>query len=115
MTVIIVPVIPSSSVRASSGVPWNASGDRGPTLTDDSTAPAASATSTDSVGSTHSDPRTYSRSAPRPTMPTSTIRLWPGAAAQRTRFRRRPALATAWHLGCRPGEIARRKCVQIAD
>src|SRR6266567_4107768 len=69
MMVIIVPVIPSSSVRASSGVPWNASGDRGPTLTDDSAAPAARATSTDSVGSTHSDPRAYSRSASRPTMP----------------------------------------------
>ena len=63
MMVIIVPVIPNSSVRASSGVPWKASGDRGPTLTDDSTAPAARAASTDSVGSTHSDPRTYSRSA----------------------------------------------------
>ena len=73
MMVIIVPVIPSSSVRASSGVPWNASGDRGPTLTDDSTAPAARAASTDSPGSTHSAPRAYSRSAPRPTMPTSTI------------------------------------------
>ena len=49
MTVTIVPVIPSSRVRASSGVPWNASGERGPTLTDDSSAPAASAASTDSV------------------------------------------------------------------
>src|SRR5882724_2430948 len=79
MMVIIVPVIPSSSVRASSGVPWNASGDRGPALTNDSAAPTASAASTDSPGSTHSDPRTYSRSAPRLTLPTSTIRLrfWP--------------------------------------
>ena len=73
MMVIIFPVIPSSSVRASSGVPWKASGDRAPTLTDDSTAPAAKATSTDSVGSTHSDPRTYSLSTPRPTMPASAI------------------------------------------
>ena len=32
-------------------------------LTDDSTAPAAKAASTDSVGSTHSDPRTYSLSS----------------------------------------------------
>ena len=78
MMVIIVPVIPSSSVRASSGVPWKASGDRGPTLTDDSAAPAARAASTDSPGSTHSDPRTYSRSASRPTMPTSTIGAGPG-------------------------------------
>src|SRR5690242_20986347 len=82
MTVIIVPVIPSSSVRASSGVPWNASGDRGPTLTDDSTAPAARAASADSVGSTHSEPRTYSRSASRPITPTSTVQV----------------LDKAWHL-----------------
>src|SRR5262249_6077475 len=41
--------------------------------TDDSTAPAARATSTDSVGSTHSDPRTYSLSTPRPAMPASAI------------------------------------------
>ena len=95
MMVIIVPVIPSSSVRASSGVPWNASGDRDPTLTDDSAAPAARAASTDNVGSTHSDPRRYSRSAPRLTMPTSTIRLWPGPAST----------SPAWHLGCRTGEV----------
>src|SRR6202012_6306510 len=43
-------------------------------LTDDSSVPAARAASTDSVGSTHSDPRTYSFSASRPTMPTSAIR-----------------------------------------
>src|SRR5690242_20932916 len=88
MTVIIVPVIPSSSVRASSGVPWKASGDRGPTLTDDSTAPAARAASTDSVGSTHSEPRTYSRSASRPITPTSTTQV----------------LDKAWHLGHRASE-----------
>ncbi len=40
-------------------------------LADDSTAPAARAASTDSVGSTHSDPRTYSRSSSRPTVLTS--------------------------------------------
>ena len=33
MTVTIVPVIPISTVRASSGVPWNASGERAPMLT----------------------------------------------------------------------------------
>jgi hypothetical protein len=38
---------------------------------------------------THSDPRTYSRSAPQPTMPTSAIRLWPASCA----------------LGCGPGRV----------
>jgi hypothetical protein len=74
MTVTIVPVIPSSRVRASSGVPWNASGERDPMRTEDSAAPAARAASTDSVGSTHSDPRTYSLSTLRVTMPASAIR-----------------------------------------
>jgi hypothetical protein len=53
-----------------------ASGEFEPTLTDDSAAPAARAATTDSVGSTHSAPRRYSRSASRLTMLTSTIRLW---------------------------------------
>src|SRR4029077_17742934 len=104
MTVIIVPVIPSSSVRASSGVPWKASGDRAPTLTDDSAAPTARAASTHDPGSTHSDPRTYSLSASRPTMPTSTIRLWPDQPADLFPRKRRPLLATASHLGRPTGE-----------
>jgi hypothetical protein len=33
ITVIIVALMPVSSVRASSAVPWNASGERGPTST----------------------------------------------------------------------------------
>ena len=69
MTVTIVPAIPISKARASSDVPWKASGERGPMPTSDSSAPAASAASTDSVGSTHSDPRTYSASASRRIMP----------------------------------------------
>ena len=101
--VITVPVIPNSSVRASSGVPWKASGDRGPTLTDESTAPAANATSTESVGSTHSDPRTYSRNAPRPTVPTSAIQSCPPAPQTRFRGNADRRWPTAWHLGCRNG------------
>ena len=43
MTVTIVPAIPISKARASSAVPWNASGERGPTLTTDSRDPTARA------------------------------------------------------------------------
>jgi hypothetical protein len=71
MTVTMVPAIPISRLRASSGVPWNASGECTPMFTDDSSAPAASAATTDSVGSTHSEARTYSDSASRRIMPIS--------------------------------------------
>jgi hypothetical protein len=96
MMVMTVPVIPNSKVRASSAVPWKASGDRGPTLTDDSAAPTARATSTDSVGSTHSDPRTYSLSTPRPTMPASAILIrYRASTYPAGQFAKRGAGATA--------------------
>lgn len=65
MTVTIVPVMPISIFRASSTVPWNASSECELTLTSDSADPAARAAATDSVGRTHSDPRTYSDSPSR--------------------------------------------------
>jgi len=65
MTVTIVLVIPMSNARASSAVPWNASGESGPTFTSDSADPTMSATITDRVGSTHSELRTYSGIASR--------------------------------------------------
>ncbi len=71
MTVTIVPAMPISRLRASSGVPWNASGECTPMFTADNSAPAARAAITDSVGSTHSDARTYSDSASRRIMPAS--------------------------------------------
>jgi hypothetical protein len=96
MMVMTVPVIPNSKVRASSAVPWKASGDRGPTLTDDSAAPTARATSTDSVGSSHSDPRTYSLSTPRPTMPASAILIrYRASTYPAGQFAKRGAGATA--------------------
>jgi hypothetical protein len=63
MTVIIVPVMPVSSVRASSAVPWKASGESGPMFTCDSSSPSSSAATTQPVGITHNDPRAYSRAA----------------------------------------------------
>jgi hypothetical protein len=65
MTVTIVPAMPINSDRASSGVPWKASGDRGPRSTSDSSEPTTSAAKTATVGSTQSEPRAYSRSASR--------------------------------------------------
>ena len=73
MTVTIVPAMPISRLRASSGVPWNASGECTPTLTTDNSDPAARAAATDSVGSTHSDPRTYSDNVSRRIMPSLLI------------------------------------------
>src|SRR5262245_32377609 len=51
-------------------------------LTSDSSDPAAKAASTDSVGSTHSDPRTYSDSASRRIMPSLQQRRCPRTPAQ---------------------------------
>jgi hypothetical protein len=65
MTVTIVLVMPMSRLRASSAVPWKASGEPGPRLTCDSSTPSSKATTTDPVGSSHSEPRLYSRSASR--------------------------------------------------
>src|SRR5262249_10620546 len=96
ITVTIVPAIPISNVRASSEVPWNASGERGPTRISDSSDPAARAASTDSVGSTHSDPRTYSDSASRRIMaslPHADALTHAGQSPQTPG----PALTTGWH------------------
>jgi hypothetical protein len=65
MTVTIVPETPINMFRASSAVPWNASGEPGPMSMSDNTEPATSAASTENVGSTHSEPRRYSESASR--------------------------------------------------
>ena len=50
MTVTIVPAIPISNARASSEVPWKASGECGPILTSDSRDPAARAAGENLVG-----------------------------------------------------------------
>ena len=68
MTVTTVPVTLLSRVRASSAVPWNASGASGePGLTSmwDTANPTSSATRALTPGSTHSEPVAYSRIASR--------------------------------------------------
>jgi hypothetical protein len=83
-TEIIVPAVPMSSVRASSGVPWKTSLYSNPsrgTGTNESTEPATSAASAAIPGSTHSDPRTYSPTSSRrlllPASPNIRSREWP--------------------------------------
>ena len=59
ITVIIVPEMPISRTRASSAVPWNTRGSSGEpsgTVTELSTDPVTSASSTASVGYTHRAP-----------------------------------------------------------
>ena len=83
-TEIIVPAVPMSSVRASSGVPWKTSLYSNPsrgTGTNESIEPATSVASTAIPGSTHSDPRTYSPTSSRrrllPASPNIRSREWP--------------------------------------
>lgn len=68
MTVIIVPAVPISSVRASSGVPWKANRCihvPGRVFTLDRIEPKANASTTAIAGNTHSAPRRYSQAASR--------------------------------------------------
>ena len=68
MTVMTELVMLLSRVRASSAVPWNASGANGePGLTSiwDTANPTSSATRAAAPGNTHKDPVAYSRTAAR--------------------------------------------------
>ena len=65
MTVIIVALMSTSIARASSAVPWNASGELASTSTYDSAAPAASATTAQTAGTSQSAPRAPSPRASR--------------------------------------------------
>ena len=118
MTVTIVPAMPISRLRASSGVPWNASGVCTPTLITDNSDPAARAAAADSVGSTHSDPRTYSGKVSRRIILSLLIsRIHPAPASPHIRSRPGDGHSLAWPRNfCpeaqRPGHHARIKQVR---
>ena len=95
MTVTIVPAMAISRLRASSGVPWNASGECTPTVTCDSSAPAARAATTANAGITHSDPRAYSVNVSRRIMPSSSSPV-PAQMAATPGPHSNPALGRRW-------------------
>src|SRR5580765_5892477 len=94
MTVTTVPAMIVNNARASSAVPWNANGDNGDpgaTSIPDITNPTTSATTALTPGQTHSDPFTYSRTAPRLVIGTA----WKPSPGPPRDHRRRPVPGSA--------------------